>query len=279
MYLSLYFIVSQENLLGDDEPDETAGCTAAASAAAGVQSKTTSAAAGKKAATPGVSSTSKATAAGESSGVAGDDVATAEDTAGLPPTGSSGKAGRGNSKSRGRGRGRGGRKAGAGRGGKAAGAGAAGKAAGGASGLSTSTAGAADGRVEERAPSSAAAHAVAAVIAAAASEGSLEEQWSVLDSSSDVLALAPDDEVLAELLTLQGELLQQVAINRARLGVVLEAALDDLPNQKAAQAERSKWEDDIVAYMTVSALLYSRVSYLLSMVSCTDISHAGTCGC
>jgi hypothetical protein len=34
-------------------------------------------------------------------------------------------------------------------------------------------------------------------------EGSLEEQWQRLDDAADVLALAPDDEVLAELLTLQ----------------------------------------------------------------------------
>lgn len=162
-----------------------------------------------------------------------------------------------------RGRSRGkvkGKKGGAARGGKAAGAAAAGKAAGGAgasgSGAAASAAGdgrgAAAGKADDRAPQSAAAQAVAAIIAGAPVEGSLDQQWAVLDSSADVLALAPDDEVLAELLTLQGELLQQMAINRARLGVVLQSAMDDVPNQQAAQAERATWEADVVSYMTVS---------------------------
>ena len=41
-------------------------------------------------------------------------------------------------------------------------------------------------------------------------EGTLEEQWQVLDDASQVLAIAPDDEIVAELLCLQGELLHQV---------------------------------------------------------------------
>lgn len=38
---------------------------------------------------------------------------------------------------------------------------------------------------------------------AAPPEGPLEQQWQQLDGAADVLALAPDDEVLAELLALQ----------------------------------------------------------------------------
>lgn len=42
---------------------------------------------------------------------------------------------------------------------------------------------------------------------AAPPEGPLEAQWDSLDAAADLLALAPDDEVLAELLTLQVRLL------------------------------------------------------------------------
>jgi hypothetical protein len=38
---------------------------------------------------------------------------------------------------------------------------------------------------------------------AAPLEGSLEQQWPKLDGAADVLALAPDDEILGELLALQ----------------------------------------------------------------------------
>jgi len=41
-------------------------------------------------------------------------------------------------------------------------------------------------------------------------EGSLEQQWEQLASASEDLAAAPDDEVLAEILAVQAELLQQV---------------------------------------------------------------------
>ena len=41
-------------------------------------------------------------------------------------------------------------------------------------------------------------------------EGSLEQQWEQLASAGADLAAAPDDEVLAEILAVQAELLQQV---------------------------------------------------------------------
>ena len=41
-------------------------------------------------------------------------------------------------------------------------------------------------------------------------EGGLEQQWPQLDNACDLLAVAPDDEILAELLALQSELAQQV---------------------------------------------------------------------
>lgn len=52
---------------------------------------------------------------------------------------------------------------------------------------------------------------------------------------------------------LQGELLQQTAINRSRLGIVLQAALDDMPRQAEAAAERAQWEAEVNSYMIVSA--------------------------
>jgi hypothetical protein len=42
----------------------------------------------------------------------------------------------------------------------------------------------------------------------------VEEQWQQLGESVDVLALAPDDELLAETMALQSELLQQMLVNR-----------------------------------------------------------------
>lgn len=41
-------------------------------------------------------------------------------------------------------------------------------------------------------------------------EGSLDDQWQQLGQGADVLATAPDDEVLAEILALQSERMQQV---------------------------------------------------------------------
>lgn len=49
----------------------------------------------------------------------------------------------------------------------------------------------------------------------------------------------------------QGELLQQVAINRSRLGVVLQAALEDMPAQADRSAQYGAWEDEINAYHLV----------------------------
>ena len=46
------------------------------------------------------------------------------------------------------------------------------------------------------------------------SDGTLEDQWGQLRDSVDVLALAPDDELLAETMALQSELLQQMLVNR-----------------------------------------------------------------
>lgn len=52
-------------------------------------------------------------------------------------------------------------------------------------------------------------------------------------------------------LTKQGELLQQMAVNRSRLGVVLAAALEDMPAQDARAAEFEGWEAEVNAYHVV----------------------------
>ncbi|KAG2423308.1 hypothetical protein HXX76_015455 [Chlamydomonas incerta] len=97
--------------------------------------------------------------------------------------------------------------------------------------------------------SSAVAAAVAAIVAEGGAEGDLAAQWAQLDAGSDVLGLAPDDEVLAEMLALQSELAQQAAINRARAAAVLRAALADIGNQRALAAQRAEWEDLIRGYL------------------------------
>lgn len=69
-------------------------------------------------------------------------------------------------------------------------------------------------------------------------EGGLEEQWEQLAAAGSDLAAAPDDEVLAEMLALQGELLQQAAVNRARLRGVVASLLEDAPRQHEAALRR-----------------------------------------
>lgn len=57
------------------------------------------------------------------------------------------------------------------------------------------------------------AAAVAALCSAGPAEGSLQEQWPALEASADLLCAAPDDEILAEILALQSELVQQVGVS------------------------------------------------------------------
>lgn len=81
----------------------------------------------------------------------------------------------------------------------------------------------------------------------------LDEQWQRLDEAAEVMASAPDDEIVAELLALQSELVQQSAINRARVAGVLALVLRDMPAQAEAAATRRAQEGAIVAYQAVSA--------------------------
>ena len=79
--------------------------------------------------------------------------------------------------------------------------------------------------------------------------------WKALDEATGVLAMAPDDEVLAELLACQSELMQQVAVNRARSQGVMLRALDDLPAQKKKREEVREMEADVLAYLSRKAEL------------------------
>jgi hypothetical protein len=50
----------------------------------------------------------------------------------------------------------------------------------------------------------------AGLCAAGGPDRPLSEQWKLLDAAADLLACAPDDEILTEILMLQSELVQQV---------------------------------------------------------------------
>jgi hypothetical protein len=46
-----------------------------------------------------------------------------------------------------------------------------------------------------------------------------------------------------------------MAVNRSRIGVVLQAALEDMPAQAQRTAEYNSWEAEINAYHVVSTAL------------------------
>lgn len=93
-----------------------------------------------------------------------------------------------------------------------------------------------------------AALAVAAAIAEGPPEQSIEEEWQKLQEHPDILAAAPDDEVLAEMLAVQAELLQQEIINRHRMSVAVQRLLEDLPHQAAAAEERMFMAEYVKGY-------------------------------
>ncbi|KAK9867403.1 hypothetical protein WJX84_009316, partial [Apatococcus fuscideae] len=96
---------------------------------------------------------------------------------------------------------------------------------------------------------SATAQAVADCIAAGPKEGPMEEQWSQLAGAADLLAEAPEDEILAELLMCQAELLQQATVNRPRLLGVLAKAAADAPARQAEAEKAMQSEEYVRAYM------------------------------
>eukprot|EP00873_Tetraselmis_striata_P045152 jgi/Tetstr1/465416/TSEL_010100.t1 len=90
-----------------------------------------------------------------------------------------------------------------------------------------------------------AVEAVKSCIVAGPAEGSLEQELRAQEQPDALLAAAPDDEVLGEILALQAELAQQVARNREAVGNMLGAVLADLPRQaEAAQTRRAAEVDN-----------------------------------
>ncbi|KAA6425122.1 MAG: hypothetical protein FRX49_04618 [Trebouxia sp. A1-2] len=79
-------------------------------------------------------------------------------------------------------------------------------------------------------------------------EQSIEEEWQKLQEHPDILAAAPDDEVLAEMLAVQAELLQQEIINRHRMSVAIQRLVADLPLQAAAAEERMFMAEYVKGY-------------------------------
>jgi hypothetical protein len=110
--------------------------------------------------------------------------------------------------------------------------------------------------------------------AAGPPEGDLAAQWAQLDSCLDLLACAPDDEVLAELLALQAELLHAMAANRRLQAQVAQRVVDSLPAQQAAAEQRAGWEQEIKAYILVRALL---VPYWCGPARSSEQCSAVTC--
>ncbi|KAG1679166.1 hypothetical protein FOA52_000522 [Chlamydomonas sp. UWO 241] len=159
----------------------------------------------------------------------------------------------------GEGRGGGGRKKGGrgGRGGRGGGGGAGSKAAGAAAAAAAAyapalalfaRAGGDETLEDELASANPVIADVARCIARGHTDGDAEQQWAMLEEGAELLSAAPDDEVLAELLAVQSELVQQMAINRHRAAGFLLRALEDVPRQATVCEERARLEDDIRAY-------------------------------
>ena len=87
--------------------------------------------------------------------------------------------------------------------------------------------------------------------AAGGPPGTLGEQWASLSKAEYMLALAPGDEILGELLTLQAELAAVTATNRARLGPLLDAVRRDLPAQRSVALGREAQTETVKEYILV----------------------------
>lgn len=72
-------------------------------------------------------------------------------------------------------------------------------------------------------------------------EGTLEEQYALLEDAADVIAHAPGDELTAEILALQGELLVQVLLSR--LYSIMGLVTMPLHKARSSQAHQDRWTD------------------------------------
>ncbi|KAL4458738.1 hypothetical protein ABPG75_013603 [Micractinium tetrahymenae] len=95
------------------------------------------------------------------------------------------------------------------------------------------------------------ARAVAALVAAGEPERAPGEQWAATlgPPGPALLAAAPEDEVLAEMLALQNELVQQAAANRARLVPALAGVLGELEARASASAQRAAEEEEVKGWI------------------------------
>eukprot|EP00951_Prasinocladus_malaysianus_P013882 scaffold105556_cov42-Prasinocladus_malaysianus.AAC.2 len=81
--------------------------------------------------------------------------------------------------------------------------------------------------------------------------GSTDTGSHLVEPDLQLLAAAPDDEVLGEILVLQSELAQQMIFNRRAVNELLAKALKDLPAQQEAAKRREAAEKDMDAWVEV----------------------------
>eukprot|EP00892_Ulva_mutabilis_P011925 jgi/Ulvmu1/9104/UM005_0199.1 len=75
------------------------------------------------------------------------------------------------------------------------------------------------------------------------------EQWELLNQNAELLAIAPEDEIVAEIVSLQSELAQVVVSNRRSCARLLGTVLPTLPAQAEARQQRQQAEEDIDAFL------------------------------
>lgn len=80
----------------------------------------------------------------------------------------------------------------------------------------------------------------------------MERQWKQLEQAAEIISMAPDDEVSAEMLAVQYELLQQLAINRSCAARLLQTVVQDTPRQLLLAEERVKGTETARTWSSVS---------------------------
>lgn len=92
-----------------------------------------------------------------------------------------------------------------------------------------------------------------------------------------MLATAPDDEILAEILALQSELLQQSIVNRQRLAAVLQQVPEEAARQAAASQQRTEWAETAKACQLVGHQLTGNHSCMMFVQDATIEQTAVCC--
>lgn len=84
-------------------------------------------------------------------------------------------------------------------------------------------------------------------------EGDINDQWTQLEAAKDqcLLEYAPDDEIMAEIIACQAELMQQSAANRARLKITMEGVLRQLPAMRKEVQQKEQMEQEIAEHLKV----------------------------